>query len=100
MTLRSEKERLRQDHPHLTPEFKGLRGSWECHLLPTTWMFRPYVVKTGHGRTKVEALLDARGGIDADVPAASRRETRAKRLAEEAAAREKSLDDAVFSTIP
>lgn len=99
MTLKDEKARLRRDYPDLTPEFDGMHGDWECHLVAETRMFGLLGVRTGCGNTKIAALLDARRGLDEKVAEAARRKSEKERLAVEAAAREKALDDAMFSSI-
>ncbi|MCV9963544.1 hypothetical protein OIU34_16700 [Pararhizobium sp. BT-229] len=99
MTLKDEKARLRSDYPHLTPQFEGMHGDWECHLMTETRMFGLFGIERGSGKTKIAALLDARSGIDEAVAEAARCKAEKERLAEEAAAREKALDDAMFASI-
>jgi hypothetical protein len=53
--LAIEVERLKSDHPHLTPTFDGPHGDeWTCNL------YGQYGIYAGGGSTKLEALLDAR----------------------------------------
>ena len=68
-----------------------------------TRLFGLYGIKTGYGDTKLAALLDARGRMDADVAESARRKAEENRMAEEAAeeeaATERALDNALFSSI-
>lgn len=99
MTLKDETAKLRQDYPHVTPEFEGFHGNWECHLMTNTRMYGMYGIETGSGKTKIEALRDARKAIDESVAETARLAAERARLAEEFAAKEKALDDAMFASI-
>lgn len=99
MTLELEIASLAQDYPNLTAVFEGADGRCVCHLQAYTLFFGMYGIKTGRGSTQVEALLDARSGIDADRIERARVEADEYRLASDHAAREKALDDAVFDSI-
>ena len=99
MRLSDEKRRLREDYPHLTPEFEKRPDHWECELFTETRLFGYYGVQSGIGRSRVEALLNARKRIDDRVAAETSRLEAERRVEHELLERERALDDAMFSSI-
>ncbi|MCS4090148.1 hypothetical protein [Rhizobium sp. BK176] len=98
--LAVEIERLKSDYPHLTPTFSGPHGDdWTCNLNAETRMYGQYGIFAGGGKTKVEALLDARR-----VPDKRKQDAMDEMFAAEVAkarreADERRADDAVFEAI-
>ncbi len=100
--LDKELERFAVDYPKLKVNFNRedhTEAEWECIITTMTMTRGEYGIYEGRGTTKLEALLEARRRPDENKAQAAHDEREKEQRRVEAAARERQLDDQLFSSI-